>query len=406
MDAVVLSIGTELIDGHLSDTNATFLARGLAALGIPLRWVAQVGDDLDWIVRMLRRAWEDASLIVTTGGIGPTEDDLTREAIAQLLAEPLTIDPALLEEIRAFFAARGLTMPERNAKQASRIPSCEPLPNPIGTAPGWFVRRDGHTIVTMPGVPREMTRMWHEQAVPRLLPSIGGGAIRFRTLKTIGLGESLVEERIHDLIATSRARIATYAKDDGVHVRITAHAADAGAAERLLDEVERSLRARLGSAVYGTDDTTLGGAILELLGRSGWTLAITEWASGSRLTSLMAEEPAAGQFLRTATILTSQPPLDSSLEEVARDLAQRTAVAAGSDCGLAIIVRIDPGPTADRSEGQAVLAVSTPATVVTRTHEITSHPQEIRRRVGLWAAEFLLLALLEASIQESTATSA
>ncbi|MDW8007673.1 MAG: competence/damage-inducible protein A [Thermomicrobium sp.] len=159
MDAVVLSIGTELVDGHLTDTNATFLAQELASLGIRLQWVTQVGDELDTIVRVLRRAWEDATLIVTTGGIGPTEDDLTREAIATLLDEPLTVDPELAERIRAFFAARGLVMPERNVKQAYRIPSCEPLPNPIGTAPGWFVRRDQHVIVSMPGVPREMMRM-------------------------------------------------------------------------------------------------------------------------------------------------------------------------------------------------------------------------------------------------------
>ncbi|MCX7624572.1 MAG: CinA family nicotinamide mononucleotide deamidase-related protein, partial [Thermomicrobium sp.] len=303
MNAVVLSIGTELVDGHLTDTNATFLAQELAALGIRVAWIAQVGDDLPSIVRLLRRAREDASLVVTTGGIGPTEDDLTREAIAALLEEPLTIDPELAERIRAFFAARGLVMPERNLKQAARIPSSEPLPNPIGTAPGWFVQREDVLIVSMPGVPREMTRMWREQVIPRLLPRLGGGVIRFRTVRTIGLGESLVEERLHDLIRRGSPRIATYAKDDGVHVRITVQASDEATATRLLEETEDEVRRRLGRHVYGTDETTLGAAILEPLATAGWSLAVVEQGNGGRFTALLAEEPAAASLVRHCAVL-------------------------------------------------------------------------------------------------------
>ena len=188
MRAVVISVGSELLDGFLTDTNATFLAQEMAALGIELVGVSQVGDSLPRILTTLRRAWDDADLIVTTGGIGPTEDDLTREAVAALLGETTTVDPDLLRGIADYFAARGLVMPEQNAKQAWLIPSAKALPNPMGTAPGWFVERDGHVIVSMPGVPREMMRMWREQAVPRLLPHLGDRAVVSRTLKTIGIG--------------------------------------------------------------------------------------------------------------------------------------------------------------------------------------------------------------------------
>ncbi|MDW8058450.1 MAG: CinA family nicotinamide mononucleotide deamidase-related protein [Thermomicrobium sp.] len=408
MNAVVLSIGTELVDGHLTDTNATFLAQELAALGIRVAWIAQVGDDLPSIVRLLRRAREDASLVVTTGGIGPTEDDLTREAIAALLEEPLTIDPELAERIRAFFAARGLVMPERNLKQAARIPSSEPLPNPIGTAPGWFVQREDVLIVSMPGVPREMTRMWREQVIPRLLPRLGGGVIRFRTVRTIGLGESLVEERLHDLIRRGSPRIATYAKDDGVHVRITVQASDEATATRLLEETEDEVRRRLGRHVYGTDETTFGAAILEPLATAGWSLAVVEQGNGGRFTALLAEEPAAASLVRHCAVLAAMPDPAEPLAERAHRLAREAQAAAGATCGAAIVVRIAPTEAADRSPGEAVFVLRTPDGAVERRHELATHPQEFRRRATLWAAEFLLLALREtvAGAPGSNATSA
>ena len=408
MDAVVLSIGTELVDGHLTDTNATFLAQELASLGIRLQWVTQVGDELDTIVRVLRRAWEDATLIVTTGGIGPTEDDLTREAIATLLGEPLTVDPELAERIRAFFAARGLVMPERNVKQAYRIPSCEPLPNPIGTAPGWFVRRDQHVIVSMPGVPREMMRMWREQVVPRLLPLLGGGVIRFRTIRTIGLGESLVEDRLHDLITRNMPRVATYAKDDGVHIRISVQADDEATARQLLAETEREIHQRLGQHVYGTDDTTLGAAILEPLAAASWSLALVEQGNGGRFTALLAEEPAASHCLRQALVVPEPLPTGPSLREHAHQSAQAARAATGADCAGVIAVRFGASETVDWTPGEAVFVLLTPQGASEREHTLVTHPQEFRRRVTLWAAEFFLLTLREAAAgaRESTARSA
>ena len=166
MRAHVLSIGAELLLGHLTDTNATYLAQELAAQGIELVGVSQVGDDVERITDILRTALDNASVIICTGGVGPTEDDLTREGIAALVGEQPEVDPESRQRIEAFFAGRGQAMPERNAKQAWLIPSAEALPNPVGTAPGWFVRFGDARIVAMPGVPREMFRMWREQALP------------------------------------------------------------------------------------------------------------------------------------------------------------------------------------------------------------------------------------------------
>src|SRR6185437_4086079 len=225
MRAEILSCGTELLLGHISDTNATFLAQSLSSLGIDLYYVSLVGDNQGRIVETLRRAWERADLIILTGGLGPTEDDLARESISSLLGEAMQVDAQLEAELRATFAARNFHMPERNLKQATLIPSARTLPNPLGTAPGWFVEKDGHIIVAMPGVPREMYRMWEEEAVPRL-SAFAGSSLFTRIFRVWGLGESTVEERLDELLHSTNPTIATYAKSDAVDVRVTAKASD------------------------------------------------------------------------------------------------------------------------------------------------------------------------------------
>ncbi len=195
MRAEILSCGTELLLGHITDTNATYLAQSLATLGIDLYFVSQVGDNQGRIVETLQRAWERSELIIMTGGLGPTEDDLARESISALLGETMQLDPELESNLRAMFARIGAKMPDRNLKQANLIPSAQSLPNPVGTAPGWWVEKDGRIIVTMPGVPSEMYRMWEQEAIPRLMPRTGN-VLFTRILRVTGLGESTVEERL------------------------------------------------------------------------------------------------------------------------------------------------------------------------------------------------------------------
>src|SRR5438045_4828908 len=200
MRAEILSCGTDLLLGHITDTNATYLAQSLASLGIDLYFVSQVGDNQGRIVETLRRAWERSDLVIMTGGLGPTEDDLARESISALLGETMQVDPKLEAELRAMFARIGSHMPERNVKQATLIPSAQAIPNPVGTAPGWWVEKDGKVIACMPGVPHEMHKMWEEQVQPRLAERItGGGVIVSRTLKLAGIGESHAEEAVGEL---------------------------------------------------------------------------------------------------------------------------------------------------------------------------------------------------------------
>src|SRR2546426_5508070 len=287
MRAELLSIGTELLLGEIVDTNAAYLAGRLALLGIDCLHMQTVGDNLGRAKQAFERALARSDLVVATGGLGPTEDDLTREAIAAALGETPSVDPALEAELVAWFSGRGLVMPERNRKQAWLIPSARALPNPNGTAPGWDVKRDGKRIVAMPGVPREMTPMW-ESVEPSLT---GGGALRWRTLKLLGIGESAVEEKLAELVHSTSPTVATYAKNDGVHVRVADKASAPEEADRHVAEMERAIRARLGEYVWGTDDETLPSVIGRRLEARKWRLAVAESLSAGGIPPAPAAAP-------------------------------------------------------------------------------------------------------------------
>ena len=286
MKAELLSIGTELLLGHIVDTNASWLAGRLADLGIDCLWVSTVGDNLGRATEVIRRAVGRSDLVVCTGGLGPTEDDLTREAIAAAMGETASVDPALEADLRAWFAARGVPMPERNRKQAWLLPSAKALPNPLGTAPGWLVQRDGRMVVAMPGVPREMTRMWEHEVEPLLLART---PIRSRTLKLLGIGESAVEEALGDLVRSTAPTVATYAKSDGVHVRVTDRDEAGPARDARIAAMEREIRARLGRHVWGADGETLGHVIGAALIARGWRVATAESITGGEVARALTE---------------------------------------------------------------------------------------------------------------------
>jgi nicotinamide-nucleotide amidase len=298
MKAEVLSIGTELLLGQIVDTNANYLAGRLALLGIDCLHMQTVGDNLGRARQAFERALSRSDLVVATGGLGPTEDDLTREAIAAALDETPVVDPALEADLRAWFSGRGMVMPERNRKQAWLIPSARALPNPNGTAPGWDVQKDRRRIIAMPGVPREMTPMW-ESVEPSLTRT---GALRWRTLKLLGIGESAVEEKLAELVRSTSPTVATYAKNDGVHVRVADKASTPEEADERVARMEQTIRARLGEYVWGTDDETLPGVIGRRLEAREWRLAVAESLSAGDIARTLAEAPGAERWFVGAIV--------------------------------------------------------------------------------------------------------
>lgn len=402
MRAEIVSVGTELLLGQITDTNATYLAQSLADLGVDLFFVSAVGDNRGRLVDTLRRGWERSDLVITTGGVGPTEDDLTREAISDLMGETPQVDEPTVEMIRAFFRNRNAEMPERNRKQAWLIPSARALPNPVGTAPGWFVQRDGKIIVAMPGVPREMKRMWEQEAIPRLRPFLPETVLVSRNLRTIGIGESSVEEVLGDLVHGTNPTVATYAKDDGVHVRITAKARTTAEAESALAPVVAAAERILGDHIYGYDNDGLPEAVLALATQRGERVAVCEQGSGGVVTgALAAYVSATSPFRGGLTIEGADSPLladaatdaarESATPENARLLAATARSLFGASYGLGVSVDVTEGSP---RYGTVVCAADANGAVTDLTRGYRTLPADIRRRAALWAVEYLRLALL------------
>jgi competence/damage-inducible protein CinA-like protein len=407
MRAEIISCGTELLLGHITDTNATYLAQSLASLGIDLYFVSQVGDNQGRIVETLRRAWERSDLVIITGGLGPTEDDLARESISAMLGETMRVDPGLEAELRGMFATRNTIMPERNIKQATLIPSARALANPLGTAPGWWVEKDGHIIVAMPGVPREMYRMWEQEVIPRFVPYTGG-LIFTRLLRVWGLGESAVEERLDSVIHSNNPTVATYAKSDAIDVRITAKAETREQAEQQVAEMEARVRGILRHHVFGVDKDTLQSVVGRSLTVRRKTLAVMESITGGLFSSRITDVPGSsnyfvGGLVTYSTELKAQMGVPREIleqygaisEETARAMAHAVRERLGVDYGLGITGVSGPDKHEDKHAGTVHIAIDGPEGVVTGMGPGWRASRDDNKRLAVLAALNLLRLVLE-----------
>jgi nicotinamide-nucleotide amidase len=402
MRTEILSIGTELLLGQIVDTNANFLAQQLPPLGLDLYYVSQIGDNLARLAGAFQQALDRSDVVITSGGLGPTEDDLTREAVAEVFGEQARVVPELEAHLREFFARRGRAMPERNVKQATLIPSATVLPNPVGTAPGWWVERDGKVIACMPGVPHEMHKMWEEQVQPRLARRISGGAIVSRILKLIGIGESNAEEVVGDLTHSLNPTLATYAKSDGIHLRLTAKAATPTEANMLLDAFEPEVRARVSDWVYGTEADTLPQVVGALLRERGLKLATAESATGGQLASLITEAPGASDYFVAGYVAYSaeaKRALGVSAETIERHgtVAEATTQAlaaaarerAGADVAVATTGNAGPGASEEKPVGILHVVVDVDGRQVCSETRYSTTRTEYKRRGALDALYLL-----------------
>jgi nicotinamide-nucleotide amidase len=359
MRAEIISVGTELLLGDLTDTNAPFLASQLPSLGIDLYWISQVGDNQARLVEVLKRAWQRSDLILTTGGLGPTEDDLTREAIAELLGEKLKIVPALEHELREFFAHLGMEMPPTNIKQATLIPSAEIIHNASGTAPGWWVEKDKRILIAMPGPPREMKPMWYHQVLPRLRQIVTGAIIVSKTFKTFGLTEASVGELVSPLLSSANPTLGIYAKADGIHLRLTAKAQNQKQAEEMLAPSGARLRSIVGEYIWGTDDDTLEAVVGRMLTEKGLSLAVMESYPGGLLAATITGAPGASTYFKGGLVAGSDEALrafgvdagvisGASRAEVAQAMAGAARLHLGADIGVSLAGVEEPGEVEER----------------------------------------------------------
>lgn len=304
MKAEIVSIGTEILLGEIADTNAQYMAGRLPFLGIDLYWISQVGDNSARIIEVLKRAWNRSDIIFITGGLGPTADDVTRESIAEMLGEGMTLDIDLEQTLRQRFSRFGFEMPLSNLKQATIIPSAQTIPNPAGTAPGWWVEKDDRILITMPGPPRELDVVWRETVHPRLEKKAESVLVP-RTFKTFGFSEGGLGEMVADMLLASNPSLGIYAKADGIHLRLAAKAKTREEAEKMLVDCENRIREVASDHIWGMDEETLETIVAGLLTEQGLTLAIMEDSSGGTLAPVFNNIPGSSAFFKGGLLATN-----------------------------------------------------------------------------------------------------
>jgi nicotinamide-nucleotide amidase len=386
--AEILSIGSELTVGETLDTNAGELARDLTAMGISVGRFSALPDELDAVTDAFRSAADRVDLVVSTGGLGPTPDDLTREAISAALGETPTVDPDLERWLRDLWARRNQPFPEMNLKQAWLIPSATPLPNPNGTAPGWWVDRpDGGVIVAMPGPPREMREIWAVDVLSRLRDRGAGQDVASRTLRLAGIGESQVADLLGEpLLRAADPIVATYARADAVDVRISARGTgpDGGSAAQRVATTTDQVARLLAGHIWAEGDTSWADAIDSALRGKG-PLAIVEIATGGALAALIGGRDwnPFTESLGPDTATARSHGTAAGLEHLAR----RAMELAGAPFGVAVRARARGADTA------VSVVVVTPRGVHRERRLVFLRGPMGRSRTALAAAHVLLDAI-------------
>ena len=368
----ILSIGTELLMGELTDTNSAYIAARAPALGITIQRMSQVGDDLQLLAGAFAAALERADVVFSTGGLGPTQDDLTREAISSALGEEMQVDPALLEDLKAWFRYRGAHMPPRNTKQATLIPSAESIPNNQGTAPGWWVEREGKIIVAMPGPPGEMYNMWQTLVAPKLKDRVRGQVIITRNIKTTDLAEADVAERIAQFAESENPYLGIYAKHDGIHLRIIGRGASEEEARALMEPVETGILQIMGPHVWGFDDDSPEGALAEALTESGLTVATMESCTGGLMASTITDVPGSSAYFHGGIVSYSNEakiangvPAETIRnhgaisEETAEAMAKAVRQRLHADVGVGVTGVAGPSEQEGKAVGTVFIAIAT-----------------------------------------------
>ena len=305
MNAEIITTGTEILLGEIVDTNAAWIARRLRDLGINLYYKTTVGDNLERIVAAMRQSLDRSDLVLVTGGLGPTVDDITRDAAALATDRDLVLNQESLAKIEALFARWGRPVQNNNRRQAFMPAGAVPISNPVGTAPGFLVEvlREGRpsaVLICLPGVPREMKRLMEETVEPFLAQRMGEERvfIKARTLRTVGIGESAIDERIGDLMIRDNPTVGLAAHMGQADIRITARAATEERAEAMLDEVAAQIRARLGRVVYGEDTISLEAVVTEALLSAGLVLALVETNTDGEVAERLKAVAGGHQVLR------------------------------------------------------------------------------------------------------------
>jgi nicotinamide-nucleotide amidase len=392
MKVEIISIGTELLLGEIIDTNAAWLAQQLAAIGVDVYFRTTVGDNVGRIASSIQIAMNRADVVITTGGLGPTVDDMTREAIAQAVGVPLVLDHDLVEQIRVLFAKWGRSMSENNVRQAYIPQGAGPVENPVGTAPCFIVEKDGHFVFVLPGVPREMKYLTETRVLPWLREKAGDESIILsKTLRTCAVGESLIDEKIGDLEQESNPTVGLAAHPGQTDVRITAKAKTRAEAEKLIADMEARVRERLGDWIYGEGNETVEEVVARMLTAQQKSVAIAESNTLGKIAGLLRSTPEGLNVTDNLIRLNDDEVDEKHAEFIANSLRTQT----GADIAVAVVSTMGDQDLYLADTGQTAIAISFDSKTETHTYPVGGMGEMAQNWTILRALDILRRALLQ-----------
>jgi len=410
MKAEIIAIGSELLLGQIIDTNTSYIAKSLAENGIELVQTITVGDNLQRMEEVIRDSTRRSQIVITTGGLGPTEDDLTREAVAGAFQRPLVFQPHLMEQIEALFKKRGFRMSENNRKQAYIPDAAIPIENPKGTAPGFIVEYSNGAILSIPGVPLEMEFLMESAVIPYLRKrfSLKQQVIYYKVLRACGLGESAIGLQIKDLMKESKNPVVgTLASIGDIKIRITAKADNPKEASSLIEKMEQEIRTRLGILIYGVDNETLHGNVAKALDRLNLKLSIVETFTGGiisqKLTGtggisfvqglILFSDSSQMQFLKMSEEeFNSHAHNPKGLTDL---LAQKVRNEFKTDLGLAMLAKIAEEQGRGEYRIKTYYSLSTSAGIERQEYPLGGELWMVKERAGIIALDLLRKYLLK-----------
>ncbi len=406
MIAELVTTGSELLLGQIVNTNAAYMAQALNRIGVDVCFQTTVGDNRGRMKEVLAHALTRADIVITSGGLGPTRGDITKEVSAEVMGRSLALDEACADRLRNHFARLGREMTENNLRQAMIPEGAHIFVNHAGTAPGVALERDGKLLVNLPGPPSEMKDMFRRSLVPFLTEKYGlSSVIHSRVLHTAGIGESMLETKLDDLIlAQKNPTLALLIRPTGVIIRITAKAEDEAAADRLIAPVEKEIRDRLGSLIYGTDEETMEEIVGREMAARGITVAAAESCTGGLLTSRLTDVPGSSEFVAgsvvsytdrvKAEVLGVSPAVLAAEGAVswpaARQMAEGVRRVLGTDLGVSVTGFAGPGGgTEENPVGTVYIAVAGPAGVKAVMRHFRGTRKQVKFRASQAALEML-----------------
>ena len=408
MNAEILAVGTELLLGDIVNTNAQYIAQGLAELGIDVYYQTVVGDNPERLKSAMHSAFDRADIIITTGGLGPTEDDLTKEIGAQYFGRKLVLDERALDRIKKFFDKMKRPMTDNNVKQAMVPENAVVMYNANGTAPGIIIENEKQILIMMPGPPREMKPMFSQQVKP-YLASKQEYTLVSRVLRIAGVGESAMEMQVKDLIASqTNPTVAPYAKDVEAVLRITARAENADEAEKIIEPVAQEIYSRFGQSVYAEGETSMQETVAQMLVKRNKTIAVAESCTGGLVASRLIEYPGISSVLLEGAVTYSNEAKMRRLgvkretleaygavsAETAVEMAEGIAKSSGASIGLSTTGVAGPGPSEGKPEGLVFIGVYIEGKTYVKELNLAGKRNVIRERAAYNALDYLRRKLM------------